>query len=435
MHNGKKRYAITRHFWVLLHRWVGLATAVFLIIVGLTGSLLAFHLEVNHLLTPQLFPASQSAPALGLGELALSAQDLLPQADIKSVYLNSSGSAMIGFTPKTDPATGKPYALGINQLFIDAATGQERGRRMAGNMGSGLPTGIDNLMPFVYRLHYNLSLGKNGALVLGIVAVLWTIDCFVAFYLTLPVRRKHDSVRPANPNRSFRQRWKPAWLVKWTASAYRVNFDLHRAGGLWLWILLLIFAWSSVAFNLHKEVYEPVMRVFFDLPHQDEPVKHPPPPNAVALGWREAQTKAEHLMQEQAEIHGFSIDEPIALYRQTELGRYHYRVRSSLDVQTKHGATYINFDLYTGQLQHVYLPTTQHSGYTVSAWLQALHEASVFGLPYRILVCALGLAITMLSVTGIIIWLRKRRARKHHLAVVMSTANKRQIRPFRVDQK
>ena len=31
-----------RHFWLLLHRYLGLAMTVFLIIVGLTGSILVF---------------------------------------------------------------------------------------------------------------------------------------------------------------------------------------------------------------------------------------------------------------------------------------------------------------------------------------------------------------------------------------------------------
>lgn len=34
-----------RPFWVLVHRYAGLAMTVFLIIVGLTGSLLAFYSE------------------------------------------------------------------------------------------------------------------------------------------------------------------------------------------------------------------------------------------------------------------------------------------------------------------------------------------------------------------------------------------------------
>jgi uncharacterized iron-regulated membrane protein len=35
--------------------------------------------------------------------------------------------------------------------------------------------------------------------------------------------------------------------------------------------------------------------------------------------------------------------------------------------------------------------------------------ANVFGLPYRLFVCFLGLVIVMLSVTGVVIWSKKRR--------------------------
>lgn len=39
--------------------------------------------------------------------------------------------------------------------------------------------------------------------------------------------------------------------------------------------------------------------------------------------------------------------------------------------------------------------------------------AEVFGLPYRIFVCGLGIAIAMLSVTGVYIWWKKRRLRRN----------------------
>ena len=43
-----------RHFWVLLHRWAGLAMAAFLIVVAITGSFLAFYPELERLINPQL---------------------------------------------------------------------------------------------------------------------------------------------------------------------------------------------------------------------------------------------------------------------------------------------------------------------------------------------------------------------------------------------
>lgn len=401
---------MTRPIWVLMHRYAGLSMTVFLMVVGLTGSLLAFYKEINHFLTPHLFPNTKLVSALKPGELALMAQALHPEAEIKTVFLNASGSAMIGCEPRIDPASGKPYALDFNQIFLDAGTGRELGRRLVG----GLPSGVDNLMPFLYRLHYNLSLQRPGSIALGIAALVWTIDCFIAFYLTLPARRKKPLAPAPQKSRRFWQRWQPAWSIKWRAGATRVNFDLHRAGGLWLWLLLLVFAWSSVGFNLHKEVYLPVMRIFFDMPVEpSESGEVSPDPTRQTLGWHEAQATAERLMQAQAESHGFTIIKPIALYRRLDRGRYHYRVRSSLDIKGQNGATTVEFDVYDGHLLYAYLPSGQHTGRTVTQWLFALHEANVFGLPYRILVCVLGLVIVMLSVTGVIIWLKKRRAKSH----------------------
>lgn len=56
------------------------------------------------------------------------------------------------------------------------------------------------------------------------------------------------------------------------------------------------------------------------------------------------------------------------------------------------------------------LPRGQYAGNTLTQWLVALHEANVFGLPYRIFVSLLGLTIVMLSVTGIVICWKKRKA-------------------------
>ena len=98
----------------------------------------------------------------------------------------------------------------------------------------------------------NLALGEAGTFVLGIAALAWTLDCFLGLYLTLPRATAH-----------FLRRWKPAWTLKYPATAVRVNYDIHRSGGLWLWPLLFVFGWSSVMFNL-PAVYEPVTARVFD---------------------------------------------------------------------------------------------------------------------------------------------------------------------------
>lgn len=46
--------SMARHFWVLIHRHAGLVMTLFLILVGLTGSVLAFYHELDRRLNPEL---------------------------------------------------------------------------------------------------------------------------------------------------------------------------------------------------------------------------------------------------------------------------------------------------------------------------------------------------------------------------------------------
>ncbi|MGO9237055.1 MAG: PepSY-associated TM helix domain-containing protein [Methylocella sp.] len=387
-----------RHFFVWLHRWAGLLMTIFLILVGLTGSLLAFKSDLERLICPQIYATPRpGVPPLDLATLAERAEILVPKGRVVSVFLTEPDQALVAILPREDPTTGKPYELDFVQLFVDPWSGEELGRRRFGDLSQGLI----NLMPFIYTLHYTLALGAPGAWVLGIVALVWTIDCFIGFYLTLPVS-----------SGAFWQRWKPAWLVKWKASAYRLNFDLHRAGGLWVWPMLLIFAWSSVMLNL-PSVYDWVTGGVLDyLPPSEQYTATSPPPNEIPrLDFRAALSTGERLMAEQATKYGFSVHRAVILYRDN--GVYSYFAKSSRDIRDKAALTSINFDADTGALRSLNLPTGQHSGNTISAWLYALHMADVFGLAYRIFVCVLGLVIAMLSVTGVYIWWKKRKARLH----------------------
>lgn len=54
---------------VLLHRYVGLATALFLFLAGLTGSLLAFHHEIDEWLNPGFYAVGEGGERLSPGSL------------------------------------------------------------------------------------------------------------------------------------------------------------------------------------------------------------------------------------------------------------------------------------------------------------------------------------------------------------------------------
>ena len=384
---------------VFLHRWAGLGMTVFLVIVGLTGSLLAFRTDLERLINPQLFaePRPGQVP-LDLATLAEKTEALAPHARVGYFWVERE-QAVMAMRPRIDPATGKLYELDFNHLFLNPYTGEELGRRRDGDLRQGKL----NLVPFIYNLHASLAMGSTGGWILGIVALIWTLDSFVGFYLTLP-RGKG----------SFWQRWKYAWQVKWRANAFRVNFDLHRAGGLWFWVLVFVFAWSSVMLAL-LPVYVPVTKALFDYRSPDDAIRGsmlPTPLETPKLDWQAAQRVAEKLMADQAALHGFKVTRPYGMGYIPEFGVYPYAVRSSRDIRGHGWDTSIWVDANTGELRDVDLPSGQHTGNTISTWLWGLHYGDIRDLlPYRVLVCVFGIVLTMLSVTGVYVWWKKRKAR------------------------
>jgi len=391
-----------RGAFVWLHRWVGLLMAGFLIVVGITGSLLAFNVELERVFAPQLFAKSRPGAApLDLATLAERAQKQLPQAQVTSVTFQEPDQVSVGIAPLngTDGRAGPELAF--DEFYVDPWTGDELGRRKRGDLSEGLI----NLMPFIYDLHWRLALGDLGQWTLGILALIWTIDCFVGFYLTLPQGSKN-----------VWRRWKPAWLIRSNASAYRLNFDLHRAGGLWFWLLLFIFAWSSVMMDI-RPAYEWVMRRLFD--YQDSRaiasiLDTRGSPHDPRIGWREALATGEYLVASQSAQRNFVAGPPLSFAYFPNANLYFYEFRGSRDLferSPKGGSSYVAFDGDTGALIEASEPTGEHAGNTIEDWLYALHMARVFGMPYRILVFLLGLVIAILSVTGIYIWWKKRAAR------------------------
>lgn len=271
-----------------------------------------------------------------------------------------------------------------------------------------LTDGAQNIMPFLYAVHRTLALGAGGTWALGIAALIWTVDCFIGFYLTLPRRRnRRAAIGPSS--RSWWQKWRPAWTLRKDASGHRRNVDLHRAGGLWLWPLLLVFAWSAVGFNL-PAVHRPVMRAlgshdYFEGASLPRPVETP------AIGRREAVIVGRGLMAAEGARRGFRTERAGYLSYDAGTGLYAYGARTSLDWSSKDASTTIWFDGGEGRLARFRPPLGDTGADRTTSWFTMLHMARVIGLPYRIFVSALGMAVVALSVTGILIWMKKRSVR------------------------
>ncbi len=162
-----------RRLFVWLHRYVGLALAGFLLVEGLTGSLIAFRSELSAMLDPRFLaaPPAPDAKPLDLATLAERAEALAPKAQVAYFASNRDDQAVLRMLPRKDPATGKPYDIDFGVMVLDPWTGKELTRLAFDRYTDGF---VHKIMPFVYDLHTTLALGETGAWILAVVALLWT---------------------------------------------------------------------------------------------------------------------------------------------------------------------------------------------------------------------------------------------------------------------
>lgn len=116
---------------------------------------------------------------------------------------------------------------------------------------------------------------------------------------------------------------------------------------------------------------------------------------------------APALAWEQAQARGFTVLAEKSLLYDPQRGIYRYDVRSSHHIRHKGGHTRLVMDAKTGAFKGLWLPTGAAAGDTLSTWLATLHMAAMWGWPLQLLVCLMGLAVTLLSVTGVHVWLKK----------------------------
>ncbi len=408
-----------RTAFTLVHRWVGLFIAGFLFVSGVTGAVISWDHELDDLLNPHLMEARSSGPALPVLDLVkrVEAADPRVQAVEFPMSVEPGESLAIFVLARPDPATGRLYEPGYNQVFLDPATGEELGRRM---WGQAFPLSTETFVSFLYKFHYSLhipefwGIQRWGMWLMGGVAILWTLDCFVGFYLTTPRRHAPNPGRPADVERALQRgwwaRWKPAWMIRTGGSGYRINFDIHRAFGLWTWMLLFVLAFTAFSLNLSREVFRPLLAMVSTVtpqPFTTRPESARHKPIEPRIGYAEAIEAAR------AEAERLGWKEPVGhVFYVRRQGFYGVRFFEG-DVHGAAGvgprALYVDAD--DGAVIGAWVPW---KGTVADIFIQAqfpVHSGRILGLPGRILISFMGLVVAALSVTGVVIWYRKRRAR------------------------
>lgn len=368
----------------LTHRWAGLATAAFLFLAGLTGAVIAFDHEVDGWLSPAFYVAESAEPARDPLDLADALEASNPA--LRVVYLPLSVRPGAALSVWVAPREGAD-PLGFDQVALDPGTG----RRQAARQWGAAALDRTALVPFLYELHHSLHLpGTLGTLLMGAVAVVWTLDCFVALALSFPSRAL----------------WRRSFQVSWRTGGRRLLFDLHRSGGVWLWIPLLVLAITAVSMNLEREVVRPLVGAVSTL--RPDPWTRAAPEGQDGdplLPRREAVAAA----RSEADRRGWGAPAG-GLFDVADRGTY---AVGFFEPGMDHGDgglgnPWLFIDRRTGAVVDALVPGEGSAG---DLFLQAqfpLHSGRIAGGPGRALVALLGLAIAGLSATGVALWARRR---------------------------
>ncbi len=389
-----------RPLLVLLHRWFGLAAALFLFIAGATGAVISWDHELDEWLNPRLYQADSAGPPLPV--LALAARVEADDSRVRVTFMPQAvepGHAWSAFvSPRVDPATGRLFEPGYNQVALDPATGAIQARREWGKVSLSR----ENLLPFLYKLHYSMHIPAGwgielGMWFMGLIAMAWVLDTLIALWISFP---KRDA-------------WRRSFALRWKAGGHKLTFDLHRSGAMWVYPLVLMLAVTSVGMNLRDQVMRPVVSWFSDVapsPFASRPAAPPEQPIEPQVGPERAIELAR------AEAQRLGITAPVGdLFLSPEFGVWGV---GFYDLANSHGDGGLGnprlyFDSRSGAPAGADLPGTGSAGDIFLQSMFPLHSGRIIGLPGRVLMSLMGAVIAMLSVTGMLIWARKRRSRAH----------------------
>ncbi|QEG01945.1 PepSY-associated TM helix [Stieleria maiorica] len=362
-----------RKSWLILHRWLGLTVGAVLVLVGLTGSLLVFDHAIDEWLNPTLLLSQESGDRKPVAEVVAAAE---------AGYQGSANQAVSVTRPRVDHGVWTVWFSERSEegrrfvaVHVDPFTAGVTGQRVWG----------EDLMSWVYRLHFRLLAGTPGAVIVGLVGIIAIVSIVSGVYLWWPL---------------WKNSWRAAFAIRKGA---RFSFDLHKSAGMASAVFLLVIAFTGVYMEFH-DWFRAAIGTFAEVTD---------PPGELTSAVIE---KADRL----------SPDEAIAIAQerfpgatfdhlhppQGADGFYEVAFRQPGEVQTSYGRSQVFLDQYSGELLALRRPQDGTSADAFFAWQFPLHNGEAFGLLGRWIVFVIGLTPAVLYVTGVVVWWRRAGSRR-----------------------
>ena len=197
-------------YWVgQLHLWLGLASGLLVLFLGITGCILAFQREIEDITQPYRFTQVQQQPLLPPSVLKQIADKALPNKHAHSVSYEPGKSAQVVYF-NLEPE----YYYSV---FLNPYTGQV--------------LKVKNIDADFFRIiimgHYYLWLPPTiGQPIVATGTLIFVVLLITGLFLWWP---KNKAAR------------KQRFSIKWNAKWRRLNYDLHHVLGFYMtWVIIFI---------------------------------------------------------------------------------------------------------------------------------------------------------------------------------------------------
>lgn len=353
-----------KRIWTL-HSWLGLVCGLALVVIGLTGSVLVFHQEINRAFFGEtvLTDAPEGSQRLPLPSLVASTQERFPDFWIS------------GWLPNRDPSERdiaylKPRGTDDwHKLRVDQFSGETAERPLPYR---------DTLHGWFVDLHYtffadHLGLGITAAFALGLIAL---------------------SVTGIWIYRAF---WKNLFRLRWGRSLRLFCSDLHKAVGIASAPLNLLLGFTGAYWNIAHLAHE-----WEEHAHEEEHAIVDPLDNPLPLG-QLTETAFERWPDFQLNYLYFPTSEDPNLYL--------YGSHSPDNPLRSPYGSWMGVDAQSGAISSAHDLRAAGLGAQVVDAFEPLHFGDFGGIASKILWCLAGLAPGILALSGSLIYFsRKRKA-------------------------
>lgn len=349
-----------------LHNFVGILGGLFLVVMGLTGSAIVFHQEIDHALNTHLMQVLPQGKPVLINTFWNSVQTQVPGGRLESIQMPQTPNETYRFGFNTKDKT-------LREVFVHPYTGKVLGMRQ----GDRTP-----VMSFLYNLHHDLAAGNMGLWLVGFSGIILMLQSITGLVLWTGWRKLKNGFR-----------------VRWRAPTPLLSFDLHNVGGVIANFFLLLSGFTGVVIVGAHIVLAP--------PAEAAKV---PQPFAPRIELSELLRKADSAIPKGTTTSIAFLDAQTMVVTK-KLPQDHARFYFSS----------VTLDGSTGKTLEVNEVSEPALMWKFLIPIADLHFGTFGGLPTRIFYVLVGLMPTVLFVTGLVNWRRRRSlGAKRELAIAQA---------------